>query len=192
MANFNGGGQVVFSFNDKDFAKIKKMIGDVSPQKRDGVIERGIRKVTLEAEAILKTRILRGQVLNVRSGRLRTSIGSVVIRKGKDIVGTVGSGVRSGRRVPYANIHETGGVIKPKPGNRTGRLWIPVRKGSAYAIESGLSTKAVAFSSQVLRYIPVKSVTIPARKYMSKTVDQVDRVAVSIMLKEIDAELKKA
>lgn len=186
------GGNVTFSFDKGQLDWINRAIKDVSPQKRDGVIERGIRKVTLAAETELKQRVLRGEILHVRSGRLLTSIGSVVVRKGRDIIGTTGSGVRQGKRVPYANIHETGGVIRPKPGNKTGRLWIPVRAGSAFAIAQGLSSKPIPFSSKVLQYIPVKSVTIPARRYMTKTVQRIDRVAVGIMLKEIDQELKKA
>lgn len=186
------GGSVTFSFDKGQLDWINRAMKDLSPQKRDGVVERGIRKITLAAEAELKQRVLRGEILHVRSGRLRTSIGSVVVRKGRDIVGTTGSGVRQGKRVPYANIHETGGVIKPKPGNKSGRLWIPVRAGSAFAIAQGLSSKPIAFSSKVLQYIPVKFVTIPARRYMSKTTERIDRVAVGIMLKEIDQELKKA
>lgn len=191
MAVFNGGGQVVFTFDKGQLDWITNSIKNLSPQKRDGAIERGFRKITLTIEKELKNNILRS-VLKVRSGRLRQSIGSIVVRRGRDIVGTVGSGVRQGRRVPYANIHETGGVIKPKPSNKSGRLWIPIRQGSGFAIAAGLSTKPIAFSSKILQYIPVRQVTIPARRYMTKAVERVDREAVNIMLKEIDAELKKA
>ena len=187
------GGQVKFSFDKKQLDWITNRLKKLSPQERDGAIERGFRKLTLATEKTLKEDILRGQVLNVRSGRLRTSIGSLVRRSGRNIEGVVGSGVRSGRRVPYANIHETGGVIRPKASNKSGFLWIPIRKGSGFAIVRGLSGEGdrTSFSSRTVGFIKVRSVTIPERRYMTKAVQKVDRVAVAIMLKEIDAEIDK-
>lgn len=184
-----GGGAIQFAFDPNDFVKIKKLLAALSPQTRGGAAEKGLTNVTLKGEAELKSWALSGGVLNVRTGRFRASIGSVVARVGQEIVGTVGSGVRTGERVPYANIHEYGGVIKPLPSNRSGFLWIPVRAGSGFAVEQGLSNKRVSFSSKVLAVIPVRQVTIPARHYLSKTRDRIDKVALDIMVKAIKDEV---
>lgn len=191
MATY-GNGQVVFSFDDRQLAWVRNAMKKLSPKEQNSATQRGFVKLTAATEAELKNKTLRGQILHVRSGRLRTSIGSKVRRVGGEFFGVVGSGVRSGRRVPYANIHEVGGVIKPKASNKSGFLWIPVRRGSDFAIAQGLSKKRISFSSKVLKYIPVRSVTIPARRYMSRTVSRIERVAVGIMLKEIDATANRA
>jgi len=173
-------------------AWVKNAMKKLSPKQQDSAAERGFIKVVAAVEGELKNRTLRGQILHVRSGRLRNSIGSLVKRLRGDFYGIVGSGVRSGKRVVYANIHETGGVIRPRPENKSGFLWIPVRAGSGFAIEQGLSSKRISFSSKVLGRFPVRSVTIPERRYMTKTAARIDKQAVGIMLKEIDATLNKA
>lgn len=189
-------GQITFSFDKGQLAWVKNRMKGLSPQQKDSATERGFMRLTLATEKELKERILRGEVLKVRSGRFRQSIGSILLKRGREWVGKVGSGVRQGSRgrVPYANIHETGGVIRPRPGNKTGFLWIPVRKGSGFAIEQGLSApgELTAFSSNSVSFRRVRSVTIPARRYLTKTVQRIDRVAVGIMLKAIDDEVKKA
>ena len=185
-------GSVVFSFDDGQLEWVKNAIKKLNPREQENAARRGFIKLAAATEAELKNKTLRGQILNVRSGRLRSSIGSKVRRVNGDFFAVIGSGVRSGRRVPYANIHEVGGVIKPKASNKSGFLWIPVRAGSGFAIAQGLSKKRISFSSKVLKYIPVRSVTIPARRYMSRTVSRIERVAVGIMLKEIDATANRA
>lgn len=185
-------GQVVFSIDDRGMAWVKSALKKLSPRQQNSAVQRGFLKLTAATEAELKNRTLRGQVLNVRTGRLRSSVGSKVGKIGSDFFGIVGSGVRSGKRLPYANIHEVGGIIRPRPENKTGFLWIPVRKGSGYAIQRGLSKNPISFSSKVLSRIPVRSVEIPARRYMTKTVQRISPKAVEIMLKEIDAAVNKA
>lgn len=184
-------GAVYFSFNKKDLTDIRDKLKRISPRERDGVAERGFRKVTSLTEYQLKRRTLRGEVLNYRTGRFAGSIGSIVRRSGREMIGVVGSGVRSGKRVVYANIHEYGGIIRPRPENKSGFLWIPIRAGGSFAIAQGLSGNRISSSSRILGRIPVRSVTIPARRYLAKTVAKVSRQSVEIMLKEIDSELNK-
>jgi phage gpG-like protein len=83
---------------------------------------------------------------------------SRVISEGLSLVGIAGSGVLQGNRVKYANIHETGGVIRPVHGKY---LTIPIRSGGA------------SHSSKIEGFRRVKQVTIPARKYMSRSLQEV-------------------
>ncbi len=175
-------GQVKFIFDRGQLDWITNRLKGLSPLKRDGAIEKGFILLTAETESELKYKIVSGQVLKVRSGRLLTSIGSVVGRSSGELVGLVGSGVRNGHRVPYANIHETGGRIVAK--NPSGYLKIPIRSG-------GTGGRRVSFSSKVVGYRFVKSVTIPARRYMSKAVERIEPRAVGIMLDAIDDEVAK-
>ena len=62
-------------------------------------------------ERIIKREKLRGQVLHVKTGMLRASIRTGVMKGADDIIGFVTAGT------PYAAIHEFGGEIKfPKRG----------------------------------------------------------------------------
>jgi len=101
---------------------------------------RGIDKATLRLEAHIKERKLSGQVLNVRTNRLRSSITVVKAKQGAggSIWGAVGTNVK------YARIHEYGGEIKAK---NAPYLKFPIGG----------------------RWASVKSVTIPARPYMEPT-----------------------
>jgi len=191
MATY-GNGRVVFTFDDKGLKRIQNMLDRLSPVKQDSAAKKGFEKLTAAVEYQLKAKTLRGEVLKYRTGRLSSSIGSLVRRVKGDFYGIVGSGVRTGKRLPYANIHETGGVIRPRPENPTGFLWIPIRKGGVIAIERGLSTRRISSSSKVLGFIKVRSVTIPERRYMSKAVEKVEPRATDIMLKEIDAVANRA
>ena len=83
--------------------------------------EAGIRTVTegvLALEAAIKVNVS-GKILRVRSGRLRASITHRVQQTPDGIEGRVGP------NVPYARIHEFGGVIRPK---RSKHLTIPINE----------------------------------------------------------------
>lgn len=68
----------------------------------------GMKRAMARAERIAKSDFDKSGMLKVRSGRLRASIGHRVERRGREIVGILGAGVK------YARIHELGGTIKPK------------------------------------------------------------------------------
>lgn len=74
------------------------------------VLVRAMQEVVLMLKRYIKQRKLSGQVLKVRSGRLRNSIASSVSIIGKAVVGVVGT------NVPYAKTHEFGATITPKRG----------------------------------------------------------------------------
>jgi phage gpG-like protein len=100
----------------------------------------------------LKQYTLEGGILNARTRHLKGSIGNVVSSPSAHVSQVaVGSGVGSLIRkqpVKYARIHEVGGVIRPKKGKY---LAIPMPDGS------------IRLKTQV---------TIPARRWLSRTIDE--------------------
>lgn len=165
--------------NNKEIEDIMKRLDRVKPGHRTNVLTGGMRLAALMIERDLKIAV-GGTILNVRSNRLRSSIGSRVYERSGELSAVVGSGARHGNRVKYANIHETGGTITPK---RTKFLAIPLaaartRGGDQRAIspkdfENTFIRNGVIYQKQGKKIIPLfvlkKSVRIPARKYLSKT-----------------------
>lgn len=82
-------------------AETVTMLNGVSGSVRAG-IKKTITRLTLELLKTVKQDKLSGQVLNVRTGRLRRSINSDIIEDGNSIVGSVGTNVE------YAKYHEFG------------------------------------------------------------------------------------
>ena len=77
-----------------------------------GRIEAVTEKFCLDLSARVKARKLTGQVLNVRTGRLRRSIHHELTRTSTKVQGAVGTNVE------YARIHEYGGTFQVPPHNR--------------------------------------------------------------------------
>ncbi|MBC8232813.1 HK97 gp10 family phage protein [bacterium] len=75
--------------------------------KRMDLLERGMRRVALILERKVKEN-LTGPILNVQTGRLRSSITHEIYTEGNDIVAEVGS------NVIYLAPHEFGAIITPK------------------------------------------------------------------------------
>lgn len=192
---------------DRLIDKLKR-IGINSPEK---VLHRSFLDAALLVEGKLKSNIS-GSMLKVRSGRLRSSIGSMVTSSGDSIKATIGSGVRSGERVEYANIHETGGTITPKKGRY---LTIPigdartpagVTRFSARALMTGQTNYTGSFIRKHLIYgtsgtgknrriTPLfalkPSVTIPASHYLSKTLSGSIKDIMGIISKRIKEAVNK-
>ena len=88
-----------------------------------------------------------GRVLNRRSGRLVKSIGHTVKTRAGVVTGTLSAGSNS---VPYARIHEVGGIIQGRPWlvfqladggwRKVQRVTIPKRPYLRPAIEDALDT----------------------------------------------------
>ena len=172
--------------NPKDFKRLMKKLNSISPKERGNILVRAFRKASQYVEMQLKNVALKGKILKRRTGHLAKSIEHEVKVYPQNIIATIGSGVRQKERIPYANIHETGGKITAKNG---GWLVIPIRAGSTEAIGMGLSKKPMGSSSKVLSFRKVKSVTIPARKYLSKTLASSKRKIDSLFIKEIQRGL---
>lgn len=93
------------------------------PERLRGQLKTTIQRLTLNLLRDVKSGKLTGQVLNVRSGRLRRSINQRVEENGTSIFGVVGTNVE------YARAHEYGfkGVVSVKSHMRKTK-----RGGSAY------------------------------------------------------------
>jgi phage gpG-like protein len=198
---------IEFKFDKKQADKIYSKLCEIKPRSRTNVLGKYFTNLCRETEVTMKEEILSGQVLKVRTGALRRSIGYITKDTRDGFQGLVGSGVRYGNRLPYATIHETGGVITPKKGKY---LAIPL---PAALTKSGSQLRGGAFGardfkdtffmrskkgnllimqkkgkhSAVPLFVLKKSVTIPARRYMSKTVDLIKPRSEALM----DATIKK-
>lgn len=200
---------IEFSLDKKQFEALKLRMRVVSPKERGNVITVAFRALTIETERYLKEDILSSQVLNVRTGRLRSSISSVLLREGDNIHGIVGSGVRQGDRVPYANIHETGGTITPRVSKYlaiplppaltpAGVLKKKPREWQHTFVMRSNSGNLIIYQKQgklgkgalVALFLLKKSVKIPARYYMTKTVDAMSDKALDIMSKSIERQIE--
>lgn len=169
---------IEITINQNDLLNIKKKLGDIDPRQEGRLFKTFARLLSIEGEAVLKEEVLSGQALKRLTGHLAQSIGSRDSTFGGDPVIVLGSGVRIGgmARVPYANIHETGGIIRPKNGKY---LTIPIRAGSAGAIKLGMwnytkgkrkgqAKPPKAFSANIVGFRKVKQVKIPASHYLTK------------------------
>lgn len=79
-------------------------------------IRASIPRLTLKLLARVKSSKLSGQVLNVKTGRLRRSITQRVVSTPTSVSGIVGTNVR------YARVHEFGGAVTIKAHLRMQRL----------------------------------------------------------------------
>jgi phage gpG-like protein len=188
-----------------DVERVINKLASIPSNRRDAIGFKMFTDATLYLERQLKSNIS-GKILHVRSGRLRNSIGSIVKDTDKQLEGVVGSGVRQGERVPYADIHETGGVVTPK---RVHWLTIPLRdalkpsgvpRGRARDFENTFFAYSKAGNlilfqrkgkGAVALFLLKKSVTIPARRYMSITAEEARDKIADIMINRIEKELNK-
>jgi|GEM_PF-2673601 len=196
-----------FSFNKDELAAIDKTLERLSPEGRNIVFSKGMADVGLFLERRIKDNIS-GRFLNARSGRLRGSIGSTVKRIGGGFVVEVGSGARTGKRVPYANIQETGGTVSAPDGKM---LTIPteyaktpsgqvrwgakaVFAGQASPYQGAVILNGIIFGYQESKtrskitplFILKKSVTIKGSGYLSKTLQENISNLLNVILGAID------
>lgn len=191
----------------KQLREILDKINRLKPEERNSIIYKWMLNATNLVERKLKLN-LAGQILNVRSGKLRQSIGSRVFANETGITGLVGSGVRTGKRMVYANIHETGGMISA---TKSKYLTIPL---DAAKTAAGAPRKAKARdwpNTFILRtkggellivqkngkkgiiplYILKKSVNIPKRRYLSRTLEQMQNRILTLLGSYINTALKE-
>jgi phage gpG-like protein len=187
-----------------DVDRVINKLAQLDPKRKDDIAYKSFVDATAFIEQQLKMNIS-GKILKVRSGRLHTSIGSIVDDSGNQLHGIIGSGVRQGQRVPYADIHETGGTITPK---RVNWLTIPLRAALtpagmprgrardfentffAYSKAGNLILFQLKGKKAVALFLLKKSVTIPARRYMSITAEECAGQIADIMINRIDKELQ--
>lgn len=202
---------IELTLDKKQLKRFTKKLNGINPRDRAGAISKAFRAVALETEKHMKTSVLSGQVLKARTGRLRASIGSVVTNNDEGIVGLIGSGVRQGDRVPYANIHETGGILRPKIAKY---LAIPLKNAltAAGALKKKPREWANTFVTRskngnlfimqhrgkrglgavIALFLLKKSVKIPARHYMERTKEAIAPKLLDIMTRSIDRQIEGA
>lgn len=88
------------------------------PGKLRDELKKGIARATLLVQRQSKEQKLSGQVLNVRTGRLRRSINTRVTEQATEVTGIVGTNVK------YARPHEYGfhGIVSVRAHLRTSKL----------------------------------------------------------------------
>lgn len=168
---------------DQFAARIRRLAdGELVGTLRPVMVEHALR-----AEAAAKVKVT--QVLHVRTGRLRASIGGRVDVEGPrlDLVLSAG-GNRAGTAVRYAAIHERGGVIRPTagkllriplPGSLTGagvdRNPGSLRGSPDYRFTRAADGRMYLVSTATGRpgYRLVPQVRIPARPYLRPSLESV-------------------
>jgi len=163
-----------FEIDQNQLASIMKRLDNVSPEDKYRVLRRAMDSVMNVVRNQLVANV-NNKILNVRTGNLMKSMQSRVFGEGQSLVGIAGSGILTGKRMKYADIHETGGVIRPKHGKY---LTIPIRSGKA------------SHSSKIVSFRKVKQVVIPARKYMSKSLQEVSDRLIDVLKAGINKGLE--
>lgn len=188
--------EIAITFNEESFETVKKMVENLPVKKQNQVYFNSMVNAAASVEAKLKENIS-GPILKVRTGYLRHSMSAKLFNDSSGISALVGSGVRYGERVKYADILETGGVIRPKKGKY---LAIPIgeaRTKSGVArgrprdfantfIRKGIIFQKYGKNSIRPLFILKKSVTIPAFRYMGQTAEQQINIVEQSVLQAIN------
>ncbi|MCK9324720.1 MAG: hypothetical protein M0P69_04410 [Bacteroidales bacterium] len=176
----------------------------INVSKRPPLLVDALRQASLIIEQKMKLEVTE-KSLNVRSGRLRSSLESKVNRETMSAV--IGSGVRTGARAPYANIQETGGTIVPKKAkwltipldaNKTARG--VMRFNASDVIESGgffreVNGNLFLFAKQGKAITPMfilkKQVQLKPSHYLSNTERATRVIALQKMNEIVERGLSK-
>ncbi len=197
---------IEFQFNEDDFKRIQNRIRNLSMKRQAEVWETGFKNAAEKTKQQLVSNVS-GPILRRRTGKLAQSIQWRVQKTDVGLVAFVGANVLTGRRVPYADILETGGTITAKKGKF---LAVPLRA----ALTGAGTTKApsprdfpntffrrtkqgrpIIFQKNGNRIVPLfilfKRVNIKPYKYMSTTLAQVKPMIKKIMEEAAYKELNK-
>lgn len=175
---------IEFNYSQSEFDNVKRRLDKLNIFKRTSTIMALMKNIGNTVSRKVKFN-LSGQILKVRSGKLRNSIGSRTIATNDGVASIIGSGVHTGQPVSYMSIHETGGVVTPNPPNKF--LAIPIGKKaktkagvwrSPREFENTFVAKGIIFqkSAKGKSITPlfklVKSITIKRRQPLKKSLDQ--------------------
>jgi len=197
---------------NKSIEALMQLAKNIDPKDQGKAVYKGFKDAALLVERKLKDNIT-GRLLNVRSGHLRSSIGSLIETTDDGIKANIGSGARQGDRVKYANIHENGGTIRPRisqfltipldaaktPSGVTRFTAREVKEGGT-SYQSSFVKKGIIFgvlqrkggkNSIVPLFILKKSVEIPASHYMSITAQEMSQEVNVTILEGIRNDLNK-
>lgn len=176
---------IELKIDEAQLKRVNERLNRLSMKDRSSAVRKSFTQCGLFLEKKLKQNVS-GRYLHVRTGRLRGSLGSITLDYNNQHQELIGSGVRSGKRVVYANILETGGIIRPV--NRK-YLTIPLKPAltpagvprfTAQEVRQGLTQykgsfirKGVIFGKTGNKITPLfvlkKQVVIPPKRYMEKT-----------------------
>lgn len=191
------------SFKKSDLAKIKKTFKGLNVATGGFILRKAMAKVGIDIEAALKLNTARRGFFRHPSGQLARSIQSKIVITPKSVTAIIGSGVRTGRRIPYANIQETGGTIRAK---NSKYLTIPLdaaktsggraKKTSARAYSDTFVRKTngnlIIFQKRGKRAVPLfllkEKVSIPGTKYMSSTLAEKNVRIGQILVNTVNEE----
>lgn len=175
---------IEFRYSQAEFDAVKHRMDKLNIFKRTSTYMAMMKNVGNIVSRKVKFN-LSGQILKVRSGKLRNSIGHRTIATNDGVASVIGSGVHTGQPVSYLSIHETGGVVTPKPPNKF--LAIPIGKKaktkagvwrSPREFENTFVAKGIIFQkspkgkSITPLFKLVKSITIKRRQPLKKSLDQ--------------------
>lgn len=180
--------EITITIDEKQQQAILDKLKAIEPNRRGPIFLKAFRQSVEVVNRKLKTNVT-GPILSRRTGHLAQSIESNISYDGDDLMAEIGSGVANKFRMPYANIHEDGGVITPKkakyltipleaaltragvPKKASARDWANtfIRKskgGNLIIFQAAKSGKIIPL------YVLKRSVSIPGRQYLSRTVLQ--------------------
>jgi phage gpG-like protein len=158
---------IVLTVDKTQLAQLKKKLEGLSPKQSGSIMRKAFLELATQVQHRLVDNVS-GRILNVRTGNLRRSIHVRMFDRSNTYSALIGSGVLTGNRVVYANIHETGGIIRPK------------------------YKKFLVFKPHGANYwVRTKMVKIPARRYMSRTIEEMQPKVMPIMTNSVEKQLRR-
>lgn len=199
--------EINFSMNEDDLNRIRKRIDGLSFKKQNSVMGTALKNVAIMTHQRLVANVS-NRLLRRRTGNLAKSMQWRVATTNAGTAAYIGANVLSGRRIPYANILETGGTIRPKkskfltmplPAAMTGAGVTKYPSARDYPntfVARSDSGKLMIFQKQgKKRILPLfmllKKVEIRPHRYLSTTLAQVKPRIFQIMNATISRELSK-
>jgi len=179
--------------------RLEEILEGLNPKDQSKAVFKGFKQAAILVERRLKLN-LSGNILQRRTGHLRASIGSIVETSSDGLVAVVGSGVRQGKRLPYADIQETGGTVRPSV-----KSWLTIPLSAAKTsagvtrftaqdvkngntkYEGSFIRNGIIFGKTRRKITPLfvlkKSVQIRPSKYLSITKEETAREVSDEMIK---------
>lgn len=193
---------ITIQIDKKDKERVFKKLALISPEERNSVFKNAFQMVGVKGEEILQE-ITAGEVLKRRTGDLSRGMQSKITGEGNNLVLHIGNRVRTGERVPYADIHEKGGTVKPRHGKyltvplppaltARGVLRKPARSWDntfVFKSKAGnliIGQKRGKRGKVISLFVLKKRVDIPARGYMTKGAKRLTPLAIDILVESIE------
>lgn len=195
------------TIDQRQLNDLLKRLRNVDPTQRQGIFVRSFATATQTVEKKLKTNVT-NRIVNVRSGKLRQSIQSRIVRSTGNLLSVIGSGVRLGKPIKYAGILETGGTITAKNAKYltiplpsaltpTGQLKKKAREWDNTFVKKSKAGNLILYQHNgkgkvTPLFILKKSVRIKPRRYMEKTMKEMKNRIVMALRGALERGLAKA